>query len=179
MMTDYADDLQSIKVDQQEHEEDEEEMDELFMNRNNYDEKTDLKEISKFKSFRTTKWNPKESLSYNYGRIYQFSNFRTMIKEIESKQEYNQHKQDHAQSILQKKIFFIDFIVTCCNDRSVNAMVQSYNVYPPNFAVYLIGRSLLSQGQTINTMYNSATKSISSYFIFFIIIIIFKQTHQF
>ncbi|CAF3718536.1 unnamed protein product [Rotaria sp. Silwood1] len=72
-----------------------------------------------------------------------------------------------------------NFIVTCCNDRSVNAMVQSYNVYPPNFAVYLIGRSLLSQGQTINTMYNSATKSISSYFIFFIIIIIFKQTHQF
>ncbi|CAF5037699.1 unnamed protein product, partial [Rotaria sp. Silwood1] len=44
MMTDYADDLQSIKVDQQEHEEDGEEMDELFMNRNNYDEKTDLKE---------------------------------------------------------------------------------------------------------------------------------------
>ncbi|CAF5065437.1 unnamed protein product, partial [Rotaria sp. Silwood1] len=45
MMTDYSDDLQSIKLDQQEHGEDEdeeEEMDELFMNRNNYAEKTDL-----------------------------------------------------------------------------------------------------------------------------------------
>ncbi|CAF5138457.1 unnamed protein product, partial [Rotaria sp. Silwood1] len=46
-MTDYADDLQSIKFDQQEHEEDEdeEEIDGLFMNRNNHDEKkTDLEE---------------------------------------------------------------------------------------------------------------------------------------
>jgi hypothetical protein len=45
-------------------------------------------------------------------------------------------------------------VVTCCADPSVNAMVQSFNVYPPSFAVYLIGRSLLSQSQTINTLYS-------------------------
>ncbi|CAF1618093.1 unnamed protein product, partial [Rotaria sp. Silwood1] len=45
MMTDYADDLQSIKLDQQEHEE---EIDELFMNRNNYAEKTDLEDKQTF-----------------------------------------------------------------------------------------------------------------------------------
>ncbi|CAF1543742.1 unnamed protein product, partial [Adineta steineri] len=44
-----------------------------------------------------------------------------------------------------------NFMVTCCGDQSVNSMVQSFNIYPPNFAVYLIGRPLLSQGQTINT----------------------------
>ncbi|CAF1314939.1 unnamed protein product, partial [Rotaria sp. Silwood1] len=45
MMTDYAADLQSIKLDQQEHEEDEdeEEIDGLFMNRNNHDEKNRLR----------------------------------------------------------------------------------------------------------------------------------------
>ncbi|CAF4181530.1 unnamed protein product [Rotaria sp. Silwood2] len=72
-----------------------------------------------------------------------------------------------------------NFIVTCCGDQSVNSMVQSYNVYQPNFAVYLIGRSLLSQGQTINTMYNSTTKLVPSYIFLFIISIILKQTHQF
>ena len=71
----------------------------------------------------------------------------------------------------------IDFMVTCCGDQSVNSMVQSFNVYPPNFAVYLIGRSLLPQGQSISTMYNSSSKLVSSHiiFFFFIISIILKQ----
>ena len=71
----------------------------------------------------------------------------------------------------------LDFMVTCCGDQSVNSLVQSFNVYPPNFAVYLIGRSLLSQGQTINTMYNSSIKHLPSFitFFFFILLLIFKQ----
>ncbi|CAF1188554.1 unnamed protein product, partial [Rotaria sp. Silwood1] len=99
MMTDYTDDLKSTKLDQQENEEDgdEEEMDGLFMNRDNYDEKTDLEEDKQ--TFRTTKLDPKENLPYDYGRIYQFPSFRTLIKQIESEQEYNQHKQDHAQEL--------------------------------------------------------------------------------
>jgi hypothetical protein len=76
-------------------------------------------------------------------------------------------------------IFFlsIDFMVTCCGDQSVNSLVQSFNIYPPNFAVYLIGRSLLSQGQTLNSMYNYTSKLVPSYMIifFFIISIIFKE----
>ncbi|CAF3466569.1 unnamed protein product [Rotaria socialis] len=74
-----------------------------------------------------------------------------------------------------------NYIVTCCGDLSVNAMVQSFNIYPPNFAVYLIGQTLLSQGKTINTMHSRATKLASSHmiFIFFIISLILKRTHQF
>ncbi|CAF2156365.1 unnamed protein product, partial [Rotaria magnacalcarata] len=74
-----------------------------------------------------------------------------------------------------------NYIVTCCGDQSVNAMVQSFNIYPPNFAVYLIGRTLLSQGKTINTMNNHAAKLASSHmiFIFFIISLFLKRTHQF
>ncbi|CAF3921278.1 unnamed protein product, partial [Rotaria sp. Silwood1] len=58
MMTDYSDDLQSIKLDQQEHGEDEdeeEEMDELFMNRNNYAEKTDLEDKQTLKKLKEIK----------------------------------------------------------------------------------------------------------------------------
>ncbi|CAF4046657.1 unnamed protein product [Adineta steineri] len=74
-----------------------------------------------------------------------------------------------------------NFMVTCCGDQSVNSMVQSFNIYPPNFAVYLIGRPLLSQGQTINTMYNYSSKLVPSsiIFFFFIISIIFQQIHDF
>ncbi len=72
-------------------------------------------------------------------------------------------------------------MVTCCGDQSVNSLVQSFNVYPPSFAVYLIGRSLLPQGQTINTMYNYSSKLVPSnlIFLFFIISLIFKQIHHF
>jgi hypothetical protein len=53
--------------------------------------------------------------------------------------------------------FSLDFVATCCGDPSINAMVQSFNVYPPSFAVFVISRSLLSQSQTINTMYSYST----------------------
>jgi hypothetical protein len=68
-------------------------------------------------------------------------------------------------------------MVTCCGDQSVHSLVQSFNIYPPNFAVYLIGRSLLSQGQTLNSMYNYTSKLLPSHMIifFFIISIIFKE----
>jgi hypothetical protein len=83
---------------------------------------------------------------------------------------------------INKNIFLsLDFMVTCCGDQSVNSLVQSFNMYPPSFAVYLIGRSLLPQGQTLNSMYNSTSKLVSSYiiFFFFIMSIIFKQIQHF
>ncbi|CAF4797579.1 unnamed protein product [Rotaria sp. Silwood1] len=70
-----------------------------------------------------------------------------------------------------------NFMVTCCSDQSVNAMVQSFNIYPPSFAVYLIGRSLLSYGQTINNMFNHANIIVpyqSTVFILFTLLIIIK-----
>jgi hypothetical protein len=73
-------------------------------------------------------------------------------------------------------------MVTCCSDQSVNSLVHSFNVYPPNFAVYLIGSSLLSKGQTINSLNNYTTKLLPSHLIifFFIISLIFKeQIHHF
>ncbi|CAF1122677.1 unnamed protein product [Rotaria sordida] len=63
-----------------------------------------------------------------------------------------------------------NFMVTCCGDQSVNAMVQSFNIYPPSFAVYLIGRSLLSYGQTINNMFGHTNKIIPCQSIVFILI---------
>ncbi len=39
----------------------------------------------------------KENLPSDYGRIYQFPNFRSMIKQIQLEQEENQTKEDHAQ----------------------------------------------------------------------------------
>lgn len=81
---------------------------------------------------------------------------------------------------LKETRIFLDYMVTCCGDQSINAMVQSYNIYPPNFAIYVIGRSLLSQGKTINTMYNHTIKLTSSnmVFLFFIISLILKQIHE-
>jgi hypothetical protein len=66
--------------------------------------------------------------------------------------------------------FSLDFMVTCCGDQSVNAMVQSFNVYPPSFAVFIIGRSLLSQSQTINTMYGYSTMLAPHQSIIFILV---------
>lgn len=68
-------------------------------------------------------------------------------------------------------------MVTCCGDQSVNSLVQSFNIYPPNFAVYLLGRTLLSQGQTINSMYNSSIHFHSSFLMTFVFIlfVILKQ----
>ena len=48
------------------------------------------------KSLRTTKWDPKENLPSDYGRIFQFSNFRTMIKQIQSEKKNAGNKEDHA-----------------------------------------------------------------------------------
>ncbi|CAM2714920.1 unnamed protein product [Rotaria socialis] len=58
---------------------------------------------------------------------------------------------------INEAVDYQNFMVTCCGDQSVNAIVQSFNVYPPSFAVYIIGRSLLSYGQTINTMFSHTT----------------------
>ena len=72
-------------------------------------------------------------------------------------------------------------MVTCCGDQSVNSLVQSFNVYPPNYAVYLIGRPLLPQGQTINSMYNHSLKLASSHLLLLLVIIsiISKQIQHF
>ena len=72
-------------------------------------------------------------------------------------------------------------MVTCCGDQSVNSLIQSFNAYPPNFAVYLIGRALIPQGQTINSMYNHSSSLFSSplLFIVLIIAILWKQIQQF
>lgn len=72
--------------------------------------------------------------------------------------------------------FLIDFVVTCCGDQSVNAMVQSFNVYPPSFAVYIIGRSILSQGQTINNLPNSSViLELNTIFIIFAMLLLFRR----
>ena len=62
-------------------------------------------------------------------------------------------------------------MVTCCGDPSVNAMVQTFNVYPPSFAVYLIGRSLLSQSETISTMYSHTVIIVPCQSMLFILMI--------
>ncbi|UJR14861.1 hypothetical protein I4U23_001846 [Adineta vaga] len=49
-----------------------------------------------------------------------------------------------------------NFVVTCCGDQSVNGVIQSFNVYPPSYAVYIIGRSLLGYGQSVGNIYNHA-----------------------
>ena len=72
-------------------------------------------------------------------------------------------------------------MVTCCGDQSVNSMIQSYNVYPPNFAVYLIGRTLLPQGQTINGMNHASSQMAPCQLvlILFILSSIFKRIQHY
>ena len=53
-------------------------------------------------------------------------------------------------------------------------MVQSFNVYPPSFAVYLIGRSILSQGQTINNLPNHSMEIYGSSLILIFILSLFN-----
>ncbi|CAF1490293.1 unnamed protein product, partial [Rotaria sp. Silwood1] len=72
MMTDYADDLQSIKVDQQEHEE---EINELFINRNNYDEKTDLEFERFFRSRQTLVATCFDPITYRPASVLAFKQF--------------------------------------------------------------------------------------------------------
>ena len=61
------------------------------------------------KSFRTTKWDAKENLPADYGRIYQFPHFRSMVKQIQSEQEENQIRDDHAQ-VKSKNHFLFHFL---------------------------------------------------------------------
>jgi hypothetical protein len=61
-------------------------------------------------------------------------------------------------------------MATCCGDPSINAMVQSFNVYPPSYAVYVISRSLLSQSQTINHIYSHTSIIFPYQSIIFILI---------
>ena len=53
------------------------------------------------KSFSTTKWDSKQNLPPDYRRIYQFHNFRSMIKKIQLEQENNERRQDSAQVLFQ------------------------------------------------------------------------------
>ena len=51
-------------------------------------------------------------------------------------------------------------------------MVQSFNVYPPSFAVYVIGRSLLAQGQTINNLFGHGTLVLPCPFVLLLLLLV-------
>ncbi|CAF0830929.1 unnamed protein product [Didymodactylos carnosus] len=68
------------------------------------------------------------------------------------------------------------YMVTCCGDISISAMVQSFNIYPPGYAVYTIGKALLSYGQTVNNLYSDAIRVYSYNYFLLLFTILFVST---
>ena len=79
---------------------------------------------------------------------------------------------EFIQMIFHLTLSHLDFMVTCCGDHSVNALVQTYNVYPPNFAIYLLGRTLLPQGQTVNNLNNKSNVFQGNNYVLFVFVVL-------